>query len=241
MPVVTRSQKKQKHHPYQTRKRAPRAAAAPQAPVSTPQLNQAQPLKYVPWWTDQSKVMFQRLAIQSTGTRSSPSAVTQFKASKETIYWCTANYYAPLAQLNNKITVHKNPPQAYHLNRQSPESKKRKKTKPLQSGMSLHEKKICSRMRSGPADDETMRSVKIRVHPDATQKAALKQIFEIVRVVWNQGLDEMFVHGHPKNWQALRNTIVTTSNVPEEDRASRPWRYDGNICSSKIKEETIHK
>ncbi|KAI3655538.1 hypothetical protein MP638_006825, partial [Amoeboaphelidium occidentale] len=96
-------------------------------------------------------------------------------------------------------------------------------------------------MRSGPADDETMRSVKIRVHPDATQKAALKQIFEIDRAAWNQGLDEMFVHGHPKNWQALRNKNVTTSNVPEEDRASRPWLYDGNIRSSKIKEETIHK
>ncbi|KAI3661848.1 hypothetical protein MP638_003856 [Amoeboaphelidium occidentale] len=185
--------------------------------------------------------MSQRLAIQYTGTRSSPSAVTQFKASKGTISWCTANYYAPLAQLNNKITVHKNPPEAYHLNRQSPESKKRKKTKPLQSGMSFNEKQICSRMKSGPAADETMRSVKIRVHPDAIQKAALKQIFGIVRVVWNQGLDEMFVRGHPKNWQSLRNKIVTTSNVPEEDRASRPWLYDGNICSSKIKEETIHK
>ncbi|KAI3655627.1 hypothetical protein MP638_003742 [Amoeboaphelidium occidentale] len=96
-------------------------------------------------------------------------------------------------------------------------------------------------MRSGPADDETMRSVKIRVHPDATQKAALKPIFGIVRVVWNQGLDEMFIHGHPKNWQSLRNKLVTACNVPEEDRASSPWLYDLNICSSKIKEETIHK
>ncbi|KAI3662636.1 hypothetical protein MP638_000746 [Amoeboaphelidium occidentale] len=96
-------------------------------------------------------------------------------------------------------------------------------------------------MKSRPEANETMRSVKIRVYPDATQKAALKQIFGIVRVVGNQGLDEMFVRGHPKNWQSLRNKIVTASNVPEEEQANRPWLYDGNLCSSSIKVEAIHK
>lgn len=148
MPVVTKLQEKPKHKPYQTRKRTPRATAAPRQPVWTPQSKQAQQWKYAPWWNDESRILSNKFPINSGATHLSGTAPAQLRHSHSSMSWCSINRYEPLALLQINAEDHDDLPEAYTLQRASPPKDPSKPIKPLQSAMSQHQKKICIRMKT---------------------------------------------------------------------------------------------
>ncbi|KAI3655720.1 hypothetical protein MP638_003472 [Amoeboaphelidium occidentale] len=192
MPVVTISQKKPKHYPYQTRKRTPRATAASKTPVSTPQPKPAQQLKYAPWWNDESRILSKKLPINSGATHLSGAAPAQLRHSHSSMSWCSVNRFEPLESLNINVEAHDDPPEAYHLQRASLSKGSSKRNKPLQSGMSQHQKKICKRSKNELQSDQFINAARVRVHPTSDQKECLKRYFGISCVIWNEGLDLIY-------------------------------------------------
>lgn len=118
--------------------------------------------------------------------------------------------------------------------------KAKKAKKSLQKAMTQTQKKKNNRRKKAKDPNMMERAIKVKIHPTGEQNKILHQWFGIARVTWNDTIDEIYKQGHEKDWEKLRDKLVTLQNISQEELKRRPWLYDNSICPTWMREEVVH-